>query len=272
MIKKTILDLMKEAAQKAAAVIKENFYTDNDSDEKKSHKDIVTKTDKLSQKIINEHLISGMKELGFDESEIGFIEEESSDDVVKEHTFIVDPIDGTSNFSASIPHVCVSIGYAKDRKMIAGVVLNPLSGDLYFGEKGKGSFLENEALGQEKLMIVPKQMSSWIVASHFNHLDVMDKQFATYKKLYPSVRGLRNMGSLTLDVCFAAQGVMSAVFCNGSKFWDLAAAIVILEEAGGKIYDGSGNELEFDWQETKRGYETVTCHPDDKEKIFEFLK
>ena len=93
MIQKTILDLMKEAAQKAAVVVKENFYIDNESDEKKSHKDIVTKTDKLSQKIIHEHIFSGMKELGFDESEIGFIEEESSDDLVKKHTFIIDPID-----------------------------------------------------------------------------------------------------------------------------------------------------------------------------------
>jgi myo-inositol-1(or 4)-monophosphatase len=272
MTQKTILDLMKEAAQKSAVVIRENFYTDNDSDEKKSHKDIVTKTDKLSQKIINEHLSLGMKELGFNESEIGFIEEESSDDVVKKHTFIVDPIDGTSNFSASIPHVCISIGYAKDKEMNMGVVLNPLSGDLYFGEKGKGSFLENEVLGQEKLMIEPKPMSSWMVASHFNRLDVLDQQLATYRKLYPVVRGLRNLGSLTLDICFVAQGPMSVVFNNGAYFWDLAAARVILEEAGGKIYDGDGNELEFNWEETKKGYETVTCHPDDKEKIFEFLK
>lgn len=263
---------MKEAAQKAAVVVKENFYIDNESDEKKSHKDIVTKTDKLSQKIIHEHIFSGMKELGFDESEIGFIEEESSDDLVKKHTFIIDPIDGTSNFSASIPHVCISIGYAKDKEMIAGVVLNPLSGDLYFGEKGKGSFLENEALGKEKLIIKQKPISSWMVASHFNRLDVLDQQLATYKKLYPEVRGLRNMGSLTLDICFVAQGPINVVFNNGAYFWDLAAAKVILEEAGGKIYDGNGNELEFDWQETKKGYETVTCYSGDKEKIFEFLK
>jgi myo-inositol-1(or 4)-monophosphatase len=267
-----ILNLMLEAAQKSAVIIRENFYTDNDSDEKQSNKDIVTKTDKFSQKTINEHLTNGMIELGFLVDSIGFIEEESQNDVVKEHTFVVDPIDGTSNFSAGIPNVCISIAYAKNKELILGVVLNPLSGDLYWGEKGKGSFLKNGLVAEMKLETIEREPSAWMVAGHFNGMEVADEQFANYKKLYPHVRGLRNLGSLTLDVCFAAQGAMDLVMNLGAYFWDLAAARVILEEAGGKIYAPDGSELVFDWLDTRKRYENIVCHPNIKDKVFELLK
>lgn len=267
-----ILDLMLEAAQKSAVIVRENFHTDNDSNEKQSHKDIVTETDELSQKTINEHLTEGMINLGFLEKTIGFIEEESSDDVVQEHTFIVDPIDGTSNFSAGIPHVCISIAYARNKEILLGVVLNPISGDLFWGEKGKGSFLKNDLVGEMKLETTLREPSSWMVAGHFNGMELADDQFASYQKLYPHIRGLRNLGSLTLDVCYVAQGAMDLVMNLGAFFWDLAAARVILEEAGGKIYGPDGSELVFDWTDTRKRYENIVCHPESKDKVLEILK
>lgn len=268
MIKNTqILQLMIKAAEKSAQIIRANFRQSDEYQDKSSHIDIVTATDTASQVSIHESLILGMNSLGINENVVGFIEEESSGDAVKEHNFIVDPIDGTTNFASGIPLSCISIGYAVGREMKMGVVLDPFSKTLYWGEVGHGSFVKNDLLGERRLQIKTKPIRQWIVSAHLNGLDVVDQQFATYQKIYPHVRGLRNMGSLTLDLCFLSDNIVSVVFCNGCYLWDLAAASVILNEAGGKIFDDQGNDLQFDWVDTKKKYALIACSSDNIEEV-----
>jgi len=266
-----ILQLMIKVAEQSAQIIRENFRQSDEYQDKSSHIDIVTATDTASQASIHESLISGMKSLGINENLVGFIEEESSGDAVKEHNFIVDPIDGTTNFASGIPLSCISIGYATGHEMKMGVVLDPFSKTLYWGELGQGSFVKNDLLGERRLHIKTKPMKQWIVSAHLNGLDVVDQQFATYQKIYPHVRGLRNMGSLTWDLCFLADNIVDVVFNQGCYFWDLAAASVILNEAGGKIFDDQGQKLQFNWEDTKKKYALIACSPENIEQVLSVI-
>jgi len=263
---------MVKTAEQSAQLIRDNFRQSDEYQDKSSHIDIVTATDNASQKNIHKMLVSGMKDLGFSEDEVGFIEEESGSDNVKKHNFIVDPIDGTTNFASGIPFSCISIGYAIDHDIKTGVVLDPFSKTLYLGTTGEGSFVKNELLGERRLQLKTKPAKSWIVGSHLNGLDVVDGQFDTYQQIYPHVRGLRNIGSLTLDLCFMADNVIDVVFNQGCFFWDLAAASIILKEAGGQIYNYNGQILEFDWSDTKKKYHVIACHPSSLEKVVDFVK
>lgn len=262
-----ILSLMIKAAEQSAQIVRENFRLNDEYRDKSSHIDIVTATDEASQKNIHDLLVSGMLELGFDENQIGFVEEESDIDSVKEHNFVIDPIDGTTNFASGIPFSCISIGYSLKREMEIGVVVEPFAKTLYWGQRGKGSFVKNELLGQRQLQLKDKPVKSWIVGAHLNGLDGVDKQFDIYRKMYPHVRALRNIGSLTLDLCFLADNVIDVVFNWGCYFWDLAAVSVILKEAGGMIYDDLGSNLQFDWDNTKKKYQLMACSPDSKKEV-----
>lgn len=268
----SILTLMTEAAKSSGQIIRDNFRQDTRHENKSSHLDIVTKTDHLSQNNIHELLTAGMTKLGFAPSDIGFVEEESIADDIKKHNFIVDPIDGTTNFASGIPFTCVSIAYAVDKQMIIGLVYEPFSDTLYWGETGKGSFVKNSLFGQKPLKLEQKPIKSWLVGAHLNGLDVVDSQFATYQQIYAQVRGLRNIGSLTLDLCLMADNVFDAIYNKGCFMWDLAAASVILREAGGELYDYHGQVLDFDWQDTRKKYQVIACHPQSLEEVASFVE
>src|SRR3989338_1330858 len=264
---KPILALMVKAAEKSARIIRDNFRRSRDYENKKSHIDIVTQTDLESQKKIHEFLTLGMKDLGFNDAEIGFVEEESGNNKIKHHNFIVDPIDGTTNFSSGIPFSCVSIGYALGQKIKICVVFEPFSETMYWGEINNVSFVSSHLLGERRLRLQIKPMKTWIIGAPLTGLEVVNTQFAMYRKIYPHVRGLRNVGSLTLDLCFMADNVIDVVFNMGCYFWDLAAASVILNEAGGAIYDNQSQELKFDWVNTKKKYHLMACHPQIKKEV-----
>lgn len=273
-----VLELMIKAARQSGELIKQNFRQSNHAQNKTSHLDIVTQTDRLSQQGIHECLISGMNECGVNSSDIGFVEEESSQDSIRYHNFIVDPLDGTSNFASGIPYSCVSIAYAEEQEVKMGVVFDPFTNSLYWGEKNQGAFIQTQPQNQRQLKLLPKPTKSWMVASHFNGLEVVAQQFASYQKIYPQVRGLRNMGSITLDLCLMADNIFDVVLNRGCYFWDLAAAKVILEEAGGKIYSLApdekvdGQDLSFDWIETKKKYQIMASHPETKAEALKLLR
>lgn len=267
-----VLKLMKSAAEKSGEIIRSNFRQTNGYSEKASHKDIVTKTDIESQENIQRILTKGMLELGFTKDEIGFIEEESDSDDVKKYNFIVDPIDGTTNFSSGIPISCVLIGFSVGKKVVVGVLFEAFSETMYWAEVGEGAFVKSSLYGERKVISTQKPINEWVVAAHLNAHDVAETQFEIYQKIYPKIRGMRNIGCLALDLCFLADGVMDAVFCNGCYFWDLAAVSVILREAGAEIYDLEEKPAEFNWGNTKHRYGIVATRPENKALVFNFVE
>lgn len=266
-----ILTLMIEAAEHSAQIIRKNFRHVSQIQNKTSHQDIVTNTDVQSQQVIHDHLLQGMKKLGYDEAIIGFVEEESTGDSVKTHTFIVDPLDGTTNFAAGIPFSGISIAYAEQKEIKLGVIFEPYSETLYWGEKGQGSYVKSELFGEHALLFSPKPMTSWLVAAHFNSSEIAQKQFSIYQKIYPHIRGLRNIGALVLDCGLLADGVLDAIFVHGCCLWDLAAAQVILPEAGYGLYTLQGEKLKLEWDNTKYKYEVMACSPNDLDQIMNIL-
>lgn len=269
-LEKQILKLMVKATENAAVIIRRNYRKSSQYQDKLSHLDIVTETDFASQEVIKQTLTQGMIELGINETEVGFVEEESDVDRVRKHCFIIDPLDGTTNFSSGIPYFCISIGYAVDQKIQVGVVFDPISETFYWGEVDKGSFVKSALNGEKRLKLLNKPIKSWIVGAHLNGLDVFRDQLNYYQRIYPQVRALRNTGSLTLDLCLMADNVYDVVFNQGCYIWDLAAASVILNEAGATIYDIRGNDLEFNWRKTKTKLQIIACKPENKQIILSF--
>lgn len=267
----SILALMVKAAEKSAQIIRKDFCQSKNYQYKTSHIDIVTKTDFDSQSCIHNYLISGMKDLGINEEEIGFIEEENGKNFIKKHNFIVDPLDGTTNFTSGIPICCISIGYSLNQEIKIGVALNPFSNTLYWGIKGRGSFVKDKLFGKRHLQLLAKPTKSWIVSGHLNGLDVFLDQFKIYQNIYPHVRGFRNIGSLVLDLCLTAENVLDVVLNKGCSVWDIAAAGLILSESGGQLYNDLGQGLQIDLVDTKKKYYLYACHPDLKEEVLSFL-
>ena len=267
-----IVEILHEAAVNACGIIRAASLKDNDDvSQKESHQDIVTRADKESQFKIHQVLLDKSAQiLGLKSEEIGFIEEESVVDVQNKHTFIVDPLDGTTNFSKRLPGYCVSIAYAIDKNIVAGVVMNPINGEYYFAEKNHGAFFVDSQGNIERLSVVqPQKLKDSLVAGHYNGLEVFADQMSWYQKLYPHIRGLRNIGSMTYDLCYLSSGKFDAVFCGGCYLWDVAASGLIAEEVGLGIFEMSGEKLEYNWQNSKEKYRLMACHPD---LVPDFLK
>lgn len=180
------------------------------------------------------------------------------DTLAAKPTFIVDPIDGTTNFFHGYPYMCVSLGLAIDKKPVVGVIFNPWTKALYTGIKGKGSYLTDPFHDHVKLPLrdpEPLQdLSHCLVAVEWgsdrdgNDYDVKTK---TFRRLAGSkdiggamVHGIRSLGSAELNLCGVAAGALDVYWETGCWAWDVCAGWVILEEAGGKMVGA----MKGDWE------------------------
>ncbi len=155
------------------------------------------------------------------------------------HRWIVDPLDGTTNFLHGIPHFAISIGLEREGVMVAGVVYNPATDELFTAEKGKGAFLND----RRRLRVAGrKTLADAVVVTGIPHrgrpghprfLDEM-------KTVMVEVAGLRRSGSAALDMAYVAAGRYDGYWERGLKAWDLAAGIVLVREAGGLVMDING--------------------------------
>ncbi|WP_439543367.1 inositol monophosphatase family protein [Hyphomicrobium sp.] len=157
------------------------------------------------------------------------------------HRWIVDPLDGTTNFLHGIPHFAISIGLEREGVMVAGVVYNPATDELFTAEKGKGAFLND----RRRLRVAArKTLADAVVVTGIPHrgrpghprfLDEM-------KTVMVEVAGLRRSGSAALDMAYIAAGRYDGYWERGLKAWDLAAGIVLVREAGGLVTDVNGGD------------------------------
>ncbi|KXJ85620.1 hypothetical protein Micbo1qcDRAFT_186555 [Microdochium bolleyi] len=225
---------------------------------KKNTADIVTETDKASEELIRRHLATK-------HPSIKFIGEESFkaglDRITNEPTFVVDPIDGTSNFVHGLPEVCISIGLVVNRKATVGVVHNPFTGESWSAARGHGAFYHPSSLhgraGTEqkyKLPLFPAPLpikdglASACIGIEFGS-DRQGPNFELNLRVFTAlactrqtgglfVNSLRCIGSAALAICRVATGQQEAFWECGCWAWDVAAAWCILEEAGGLMVDG----------------------------------
>ncbi len=210
------LNLMIKAAEKASKVIIRDFgELENLQVSRKGPKDFVTKTDKRVEKIIIEELTKSKKNYSFITEETGTILNKN-----KEIFWIIDPIDGTTNFLHGVPHFAISVALQKEGEIISGLIYDPIKNEIFYAERNNGSFINNSRMRVS------------------NKSNIDDCLFATnndgIKSIFPKLN-LRNTGCAALDLAYVGCGRFDGYFHNKINIWDIAAGKIIIEEAGGKI-------------------------------------
>ncbi|KAM1593409.1 hypothetical protein ACFX1Z_036780 [Malus domestica] len=231
-----------DAAKKAGEIIRKGFY-ETKHVEYKGQVDLVTETDKACEDLIFNHL----KQLYPTHKFIG--EETTAANGVTEltddPTWLVDPVDGTINFVHGFPFVCVSIGLTIGKIPTIGVVYNPIIDELFTGIRGGGAFLNGNPIKVSSQTELVKSLLVTEVGVERDNVTV-DATTGTINRLLFEVRSIRMGGSCALALCGIACGRLDLFYMDGyGGPWDVAGGAVIVTEAGGCVYDPSGEELDI---------------------------
>jgi myo-inositol-1(or 4)-monophosphatase len=231
-----MLDFAVTLGKKSGAFLRDHLSGDL-TVEYKGLRDLVTKVDRGSQELIVQEI-----EQAYPEHSI-LAEEEYRKDKDSEFTWIIDPLDGTVNFVHRIPFFCVSIALYKSGKPYLGVCYNPVSGELFRAKAGEGAFLNDRRIRVSETVTL---MESIVCTGFPYRQDEIDLIIERFKRVVKASQGVRRFGSAALDLCYVAAGMLDAFWEIGLKPWDMAAGVVILQEAGGMVtlVDGSPFELE----------------------------
>ena len=234
-----LLNVMVNAAKKASVKIRRDFNElENLQVSVKGPGDFVTSADIRTQKIIIDELTKAKPDWSF------FAEEkQKSINNNSKNRFIIDPIDGTTNFLHGNPNFAISIAAEVENKLEAGIIYSPVYDELFFAERGKGAFFNDRRLRVAQR----KKLSESIVVTGIPHLGRGNKdQFIKeMEEIIPEVSGIRRSGSAALDLAWVAAGRYDAYWETGLSLWDIAAGIIIIREAGGVVtgIDGSEKDL-----------------------------
>ena len=175
----------------------------------------------------------------------GFLMEERGEiaGADQSHRWIVDPLDGTTNFLHGIPLFAISIGLEREGQLIAGVIYNPASDELFMAEKGKGCFLMGRGPNDRRMRVAArKTLGDAVVATGIPHRGRSHHPefLREIKATMPEVAGIRRTGSAALDLAWTAAGRFDAYWEHNIQPWDMAAGIVMIREAGGTVSDLAG--------------------------------
>ena len=210
------LNIMIKACEKASKVIIRDFgELENLQVKKKGPKDFVTKTDKRVEKILIQELSKSKKNYSFITEETGVII--NSD---KDTFWIIDPIDGTTNFLHGIPHFAISIALKFNDEIRYGVIFDPIKNEIFYAEKNNGSFFNNHRIRVSK----KNDLDECLFTT--NHLGAKNSDL-----------NLRYTGCAALDLAYVGAGRLDGFFQNNINIWDIAAGVIIIKEAGGQVND-----------------------------------
>jgi myo-inositol-1(or 4)-monophosphatase len=208
------LNIMIKAAEKASkSIIRDFGEVEKLQVSKKGPHDFVTKTDKRVEKILVEELSIIKKNYSFITEEIGIIVNKD-----KENIWIIDPIDGTTNFLHGIPHFAISIALKSKDEIISGLIFDPIKDEMFFAEKDKGAFLNNQRLRVSK----KNSLDECLFSSNHEGIKFSDLN-------------MRCGGSAALDLAYVAAGRLDGYFQNKINLWDVAAGSLLVKEAGGIV-------------------------------------
>ena len=210
------LNIMIKAAEKASkSVIRDFGEVEKLQVSKKGPRDFVTKTDKHVEKILIEELSKTKKNYSFLSEEVGSIENKDKDNI-----WIIDPIDGTTNFLHGIPHFAICLALESKKEIISGLIYDPIKDEMFYAEKNKGAYLNNQRLRVSKKNLIDECLFS------SNHEGV---KFSNLN--------MRYSGCAALDLAYVASGRLDGFFHNKINIWDVAAGALLVEEAGGIVND-----------------------------------
>ena len=223
------INIISRACIKASkSLIRDFGELENLQVSKKAPGDFVSSADKRTEKILIEELQKAHSEYGIITEESGIINKSNS-----QNRWIIDPIDGTLNFLNGIPYFAISVGYEENGEIKCGVIFNPATNEMYYAEKGSGSYLNNSRIRvsnkkkiQDSLLVTggPKQSSK-----------NKDKIFSEYINVSKKATHVRKFGSAALDMACVASGRFDGFWQRELNYWDVAAGMIIIREAGGFV-------------------------------------
>ena len=232
-MKKFLINLINEAGN----ILREAFYTKNSLVNHKGNIDLVTDTDLKLENFITSQIKKRYPD------DLIIAEEKYSLIKNAKRIWIIDPLDGTTNFVHRFPFVNISIALEIDNEIRFGAVYNPIFNELFFAEKHHGAFLN----GSKITVSNNNEISNCIVATGFPYDrwekgDYYIKEFLAFTK---TTQGVRRTGSAAIDLCYVAAGRFDGFFERKLKPWDMAAGSLIVSEAGGKITKFNGNSWHY---------------------------
>ncbi len=208
------LNLMIKASEKASKILIRDFgEVEKLQVSLKGPNNFVTNADRKVEEVIIKELEKSKKNFSFLTEETGFIENKD-----KDNFWIIDPIDGTTNFLNGVPHFCISIALLIENEIIAGVVYDPIKDEIFYAEKNGGSYLNNKSIRVSK----KNKISECLYGVNF-------------RKNIPENFIIRNTGSAALDLAYVSSGRFDGCLQKNVNLWDIAAGTVLIKESGGIV-------------------------------------
>ncbi|HET9715576.1 MAG TPA: inositol monophosphatase family protein [Pseudolabrys sp.] len=231
-----LLNVMISAARKASRAIKRDFgELEKLQVSLKGPANFVSAADRRAEETIYAELMKARPDYGFLGEEGG--KREGTD---KTHTWIVDPLDGTTNFLHGIPHFAISLALQREGVIVAGLIYNPATDEMFVAERGKGAFLN-----ERRIRVAARtRLFDAIVGcglAHYGHGDI-PLSIKEVGAMQDQVAGLRRFGASALDLAWVAAGRLDGYWERSLKPWDMAAGIVLIREAGGFVSDCEGRD------------------------------
>lgn len=235
-LRSALINAMANAARKAQrSLIRDFNEVEQLQVSKKGPADFVSAADRKAEKILHAELSKLRPDFGFVMEEAGKIAAKDG-----KHCWIIDPLDGTTNFLHGIPHFAISIAVQREDELIAGVILDVVRDELFWAEKGSGAFLNERRLRVSARRKLPEALFATGIPFHGRpgHAQFLKEMTG----IMGEVAGIRRMGAAALDLAYVAAGRYDGFWEAGLSPWDMAAGIVIVREAGGLITDLAGGE------------------------------
>lgn len=223
-----LLKIAKEAAYEAGEIQLSFLGKKKKIDRKSCYSDLVTETDKQSEDKIMSILKTYYPEHDFLGEETGCHREHNS-----EYLWVIDPLDGTTNFTHNFPHFAVSIGLVKNKKIIMGVVYDPCKNELFWAAEGTGAYLNSEPIKVSEI----ENMQDALLATGFapGKTETLEENLSYFLEFIHRGQAMRRPGAAALDLCYIACGRLDAFWELNLSPWDVTAGALIIREAGGTV-------------------------------------
>lgn len=232
------LQSAEKAAREAGKYILSNLGKTKHISFKSKESNLVTEVDKKSEEIIIESLLKDFPDFDILAEESGASSTKNS-----EFMWVIDPLDGTTNFAHGLPIFSVSIGLIKGSEVIAGVVYDPTRDQLFSAEKGKGAYLNGKKLSVSKTKEINKALL--VTGFPYNVEENPDFCFERFIVMTKNSRAVRRLGSAALDFAYVAAGIFDGFWEVKLNPWDIAAGLLLVKEAGGKVTNFKGEESDI---------------------------
>ena len=223
------INLITRACLKASkSLIRDFGEIENLQVSMKAPGDFVSSADKRTEKILINELQKAHPDYGIVTEESGII----NNDNIK-NRWIIDPIDGTLNFLNGVPQFCISVAYEENNEILSGVILNPITNEMFCAEKGNGAYLNNSRIRVSN----EKKIKDSLIATGGPKLasKIKEKMFSEYIEVSNVSSNVRKFGSAALDMAYVACGRFDGYWQREINLWDIAAGVVIVKEAGGFV-------------------------------------